>query len=363
MGSPRDVKRASSSKSVAELIMDGPVALIMKGWMFKQGRAFRTWSSRYFVLSASKLECFTSGDSTTARDELTFLGHRCALRSLPSTSEFVCKHLHIIAEYLLELRVGDRRVVLACLSKSDKKSWMGSIKLAIEVSTTVNHARNLRESLRVAKALHAQGDLDRKTNTQLTHTKLSTRMVHVAVLAAQNLVKDGGSVDAMCEVTVSAETFKTSTVRNQRSPVWKDNNAAVFRVSSEDMTIEIRVFDKRVFRPSTLIAALTIPTASLPNMQLEVRMYALALRHIVDAVLTLSLEYVNLTEPQQRDHELRRLSYSLIEPSLSFDELWQSNLQMQMLSEDHVEEDAQERQSSDGRGSPEARREQSGDCR
>lgn len=125
MKNPRLVKDdstdADDNKSIAQLILDNKSATIKKGRMYKQGRVMRNWKSRYFVLSVSKIEYFKNPSSTTPRGEMSFLDHRCTVRSLPATGDVVCKSPNVTAEYLLEMRVGDRRLVMACTSESDKR--------------------------------------------------------------------------------------------------------------------------------------------------------------------------------------------------------------------------------------------------
>lgn len=326
MRNPRLVKdidnnESEDSRSIAQLIMDNQAATIKKGRMYKQGRVMRSWKSRYFVLSVSKMEYFKNPSSTTSRGEMSFLNHRCTVRSLPGSSDLVCRSPNVTAEYLLELRVDERRMVMACTSESDKKGWMDAIKLAIDASKTVNRTQNLGESLREAKALRTQRTeslslegsqtfLDRNAGgrlSQFNYEAFSTPVVHVAVISATNLSKSGSSVNALCEVTVGAETFKTSIVKNQRSPVWKQDNSASFEAPSEDMVVEIRVFNEHVFRASELIATLTIPLRSLPNMQKATKKYPLAVgSRSAGAVLTLSLEYVNKAKAYHEDQERGR---------------------------------------------------------
>ncbi|POM75962.1 Hypothetical protein PHPALM_6857, partial [Phytophthora palmivora] len=293
MNNPRIVKDdgndGDDNQSIAQLILDNQAATIKKGRMYKQGRVMRNWKSRYFVLSVSKVES-----------------------------------PNVTAEYLLELRVDDRRMVMACTSESDKKGWMDAVKLAIDASKTVNRTQNLGESLREAKALRTQRTeslsmdgtfLDRNAGgrlSQFNYEAFSTPVVHVGVLSATNLTKSGSSVNAICEVTVGAETFKTSVVKNQRSPVWKQDNSASFEAQSDDMVVEIRIFDEHLFRATELIATLTIPLKSLPNMQKTTKKYPLALgSRSAGAVLTLSLEYVNKQKAFEEDQERGRLGDDL----------------------------------------------------
>ncbi|GMF09486.1 unnamed protein product [Phytophthora lilii] len=328
MNNPRIVKDdgndGDDNQSIAQLILDNQAATIKKGRMYKQGRVMRNWKSRYFVLSVSKVEYFKSPSSTTSRGEMSFLNHRCTVRSLPGTGDIVCRSPNVTAEYLLELRVDDRRMVMACTSESDKKGWMDAVKLAIDASKTVNRTQNLGESLREAKALRTQRTesismdgtfLDRNAGgrlSQYNYEAFSTPVVHVGVLSATNLTKSGSSVNALCEVTVGAETFKTSVVKNQRSPVWKQDNSASFEAPSDDMVVEIRIFDEHLFRATELIATLSIPLKSLPNMQKTTKKYPLALgSRSAGAVLTLSLEYVNKQRAYEEDQERGRLGDDL----------------------------------------------------
>ncbi|RLN62636.1 hypothetical protein BBJ29_001025 [Phytophthora kernoviae] len=330
MNNPRIVKDEGNdgddNQSIAQLILDNKAATIKKGRMYKQGRVMRNWKSRYFVLSVSKVEYFKSPSSTTSRGEMSFLNHRCTVRSLPGTGDVVCRSPNVTAEYLLELRVDDRRMVMACTSESDKKGWMDAVKLAIDASKTVNRTQNPGESLREAKALRTQRTeslsvdgsatfLDRNAGgrlSQFNYEAFSTPVVHVAVLSATNLTKSGSSVNAICEVTVGAETFKTSVVKNQRSPVWKQDNTASFEAPSDDMVVEIRIFDEHLFRATELIATLTIPLKSLPNMQKATKKYPLALgSRSAGAVLTLSLEYVNKQKAYEEEQERGRLGDDL----------------------------------------------------
>ncbi|KAL3671743.1 hypothetical protein V7S43_003653 [Phytophthora oleae] len=328
MNNPRIVKDEGNdgddNQSIAQLILDNQAATIKKGRMYKQGRVMRSWKSRYFVLSVSKVEYFKSPSSTTSRGEMSFLNHRCTVRSLPGTADVVCRSPNVTAEYLLELRVDDRRMVMACTSESDKKGWMDAVKLAIDASKTVNRTQSLGESLREAKALRTQRTesismdgtfLDRNAGgrlSQFNYEAFSTPVIHVGVLSATNLTKAGSSVNALCEVTVGAETFKTSVVKNQRSPVWKQDNSASFEAPSDDMVVEIRIFDEHLFRATELVATLTIPLKSLPNMQKTSKKYPLALgSRSAGAVLTLSLEYVNKQKAYEEDQERGRLGDDL----------------------------------------------------
>lgn len=353
MKSPRIVKDdgndGDDSKSIAQLIMDNQAATIKKGRMYKQGRVMRNWKSRYFVLSVSKIEYFKNPSSTTSRGELSFMDHRCTVRSLAATSDVVCKSPNVTAEFLLELRVDDRRLVMACTSESDKKGWMDAIKLAIDASKTVNRTQNPSESLRAAKALRTQRTesislegsqtfLDRNANgrlSQFNYETFSTPVVHVAVVSATNLTKEGSAVNAMCEITVGHETFKTSIVKGQRSPVWKQDNSASFEAPSEDMVVEVRVFDEHLFRASILIATLTIPLKSLPNMTKKVKKYPLALgSRSSGAVLTLSLEYINKAKAYQQDQERGRLGRDLSRSGVMNDEMGQIKLAAQMAADE-----------------------------
>ncbi|EEY57698.1 uncharacterized protein PITG_00263 [Phytophthora infestans T30-4] len=328
MNNPRLVKddgnEGDDNQSIAQLILNNQAATIKKGRMYKQGRVMRNWKSRYFVLSVSKVEYFKSPSSTTSRGEMSFLNHRCTVRSLSGTGDVVCRSPNVTAEYLLELRVDDRRMVMACTSESDKKGWMDAVKLAIDASKTVNRTQNLGESLREAKALRTQRTeslsmdgtfLDRNAGgrlSQFNYEAFSTPVIHVGVLSATNLTKSGSSVNAICEVTVGAETFKTSVVKNQRSPVWKQDNSASFEAPSDDMVVEIRIFDEHLFRATELITTLTIPLRSLPNMQKTTKKYPLALgSRSAGAVLTLSLEYVNKQKAYEEDQERGRLGDDL----------------------------------------------------
>ncbi|RLN58572.1 hypothetical protein BBJ29_004303 [Phytophthora kernoviae] len=312
MNNPRIVKDEGNdgddNQSIAQLLLDNKAETIKMGRVYKQGHVMRNWKSRYFVLSVSKVEYFKSPSSTTARGEISFLNHRCTVRSLPGTGDVVCRSPNVTAEYLLELRVDDRRMVMACTSELDKKGWMDAFKLAIDASKIVNRTQNLEESLREDKALcthrteslSVDGSatfLDRNAGdhlSQFNYKAFSTPMVHVAVLSATNLTKSGSSMNAICEVTVGAEMFKTSVVKNQRSPVWKQDNAASFEAPYDDMMVEIRIFDERMFRATELITTLTIPLKSLINMQKATKEYPLAVgSRTAGSVLTLSLEYVN----------------------------------------------------------------------
>ncbi|KAG2846922.1 hypothetical protein PC118_g780 [Phytophthora cactorum] len=328
MNNPRLVKDdgndGDDNQSIAQLILDNQAATIKKGRMYKQGRVMRNWKSRYFVLSVSKVEYFKSPSSTTSRGEMSFLNHRCTVRSLPGTGDVVCRSPNVTAEYLLEIRVDDRRMVMACTSESDKKGWMDAVKLAIDASKTVNRTQSPGESLREAKALRTQRTeslsmdgtfLERNAGgrlSQFNYEAFSTPVVHVGVLSATNLTKSGSSVNALCEVTVGAETFKTSVVKNQRSPVWKQDNSASFEAPSDEMVVEIRIFDEHLFRATELIATLSIPLKSLPNMQKTTKKYPLALgSRSAGAVLTLSLEYVNKQKAYEEDQERGRLGDDL----------------------------------------------------
>ncbi|CEG41836.1 hypothetical protein L917_07581 [Plasmopara halstedii] len=328
MNNPRIVKDeghdGDDNQSIAQLILDNQGATIKKGRMYKQGRVMRNWKSRYFVLSVSKVEYFKSPSSTTSRGEMSFLNHRSTVRSLPGTGDVVCRSPNVTAEFLLELRVDDRRMVMACTSESDKKGWMDAIKLAIDASKTVNRTQNLNESLREAKALRTQRTeslsmdgtfLERNAGgrlSQFNYEAFSTPVIHVGVLSATNLTKSGSSINALCEVTVGAETFKTSVVKNQRSPVWKQDNSASFEAPSDDMVVEIRIFDEHLFRTTELVATLSIPLKSLPNMQKTTKKYPLALgSRSAGAVLTLSLEYVNKQKAYEEDQERGRLDDDL----------------------------------------------------
>ncbi|KAG6941520.1 hypothetical protein JG687_00019597, partial [Phytophthora cactorum] len=297
MNNPRLVKDdgndGDDNQSIAQLILDNQAATIKKGRMYKQGRVMRNWKSRYFVLSVSKVEYFKSPSSTTSRGEMSFLNHRCTVRSLPGTGDVVCRSPNVTAEYLLEIRVDDRRM-------------------------------SPGESLREAKALRTQRTeslsmdgtfLERNAGgrlSQFNYEAFSTPVVHVGVLSATNLTKSGSSVNALCEVTVGAETFKTSVVKNQRSPVWKQDNSASFEAPSDEMVVEIRIFDEHLFRATELIATLSIPLKSLPNMQKTTKKYPLALgSRSAGAVLTLSLEYVNKQKAYEEDQERGRLGDDL----------------------------------------------------
>ncbi|KAF1775612.1 PH domain-like [Phytophthora cactorum] len=284
MNNPRLVKDdgndGDDNQSIAQLILDNQAATIKKGRMYKQGRVMRNWKSRYFVLSVSKVEYFKSPSSTTSRGEMSFLNHRCTVRSLPGTGDVLCQSPNVTAEYLLEIRVDDRRMVMA--SKALRTQRTESLSMD---GTFLER--------------NAGGRL-----SQFNYEAFSTPVVHVGVLSATNLTKSGSSVNALCEVTVGAETFKTSVVKNQRSPVWKQDNSASFEAPSDEMVVEIRIFDEHLFRATELIATLSIPLKSLPNMQKTTKKYPLALgSRSAGAVLTLSLEYQRHDE--QRDEMVK----------------------------------------------------------
>lgn len=319
---PKLESESDDNKSIAQLILDNQNATIKKGRMYKQGRVMRNWKSRYFVLSVSKIEYFKSPSSTTSRGELSFLDHRCSVRSLKGSSEVVCKSPMVVAEFLLELRVDDRKLVMACTSETDKKAWMDALKLAIDASKTVGRTASLGESLSLAKlrnqrsgSISAETFLDRNAGgrlSQFNYDAFPTPVVHVAVVSATNLTKSGSTVNALCEVTLNHETFKTAVVKNQRSPVWKQDNTASFEAPHEDMVIEIRLFDEHLFRSSELLASLTIPLKSLPNMEKATKNYPLALAsRSAGAVLTLSLEYINKAKAFQEEQERLRLGDDL----------------------------------------------------
>ncbi|DBA00011.1 TPA: hypothetical protein N0F65_002014 [Lagenidium giganteum] len=331
MKSPRIVKDdghdGDDTKSIAQLILDNQSATIKKGRMYKQGRLMRNWKSRYFVLSVSKLEYFKNPTSTSAQGELCFLDNRCTVRELPGTSDTVCKAPVVTAQFLLELRVGDRRLVMACTSESDKKGWMDALKLAMDASKTVGRTQSLDQSLREAKALRTQRSasisaegsatfLDKSAGgrlSQFNYEGFSTPVVHVAVVSATNLTKAGSTVNAVCEISVGQESFRTSIVKGQRSPVWKQDNTASFEAPSEDMVIELRVFDEgHLFRSTELIATLTVPLKSLPNMEKATKKYPLAVgSRSSGAVLTLTLEYINKAKAFQHEQERMRLADDL----------------------------------------------------
>jgi hypothetical protein len=308
------------SPSIADLILENQVATIKKGRMYHQGGVLRSWKSRYFVLSVLKMEWFKSPSSTAPRGEMGFLNHRCTVRSLPGRGDIVCRFPNVTAEFLLELRVDNGRMVMACTSESDKKGWMDAIKLTIDASKTVGRTQNVGESLRQVRALRAQHTqsismvgtaLGRSAGgslSQLNYEAFSTPVVHVGVLSATNLATSGRSVNALCEVSVGAETFKTSVVKNQRSPVWKQDNSALFEAPSDAMVVEIRIFDEHVYRATELIATLTVPLRSLPNMQKTTKKYPLALgSRCPGAVLTLALKYVSKHKAHEEKLERGRL--------------------------------------------------------
>ncbi|CCI49488.1 unnamed protein product [Albugo candida] len=354
MKSPRIVKDEGSEdaddhKSIARLILDNQAATIKKGRMYKQGRVMRTWKSRYFILSVSKLEYFKNPSATNARGEMSFLSHRCTVRSLPPTQDVVCKSPAVTAKYLLELRVDDRRLVMACTSDSDKKGWMDALKLAIDASKTVGRTQPDGSPEADSRALLLQHTasiradatfLDKNTSgrlSQFSYDAFATPVVHITVVSATNLTKAGSTVNAVCEITLGDETFRTSTVKSQRSPVWQQDNSASFEVPNQEMVIEVRVFDEHVFRSTELMATLTIPLRSLPNMEKTNRKYPLAVgNRSSGAFLSLSLEYINKARAFQQDQERQRMADDLGRLSMlrSGDEMTKLQNEAQMAADE-----------------------------
>jgi hypothetical protein len=159
--------------------------------------------------------------------------------------------------------------------------------------------------------LNGEGDGGRLS--QLNYESFGTPVVHISVVSATNLTNPGKTVNARCEVSMGAETFKSSVVKGQRSPIWQQDNNVSFEAPNEDAVIEIRVFDcEHIFRSNELLSTLTIPLKSLPNMEKTVKKYPLALgSRSSGAVLTLSLEYINKARAFQQEQERLRLAEDL----------------------------------------------------
>ena len=323
----KDDGEMADKTSITDLIIQNSAATIKKGRLFKQGRLVRNWKSRYFVLSVSKLEYFKSPTSTTSQGDLVFISNRSTVRDIPPQDELVSKSPAVSAKHLIELRVGDRKLVVACVSDADKKAWIDALKLAIDASKTVNRTNSLSQSLAEAKSLrdgrsqsmHGD-DISHESSSRLSEYEsdsFSTPIVHVTVLSASNLAKKGNSVNACCEITLDSETFKTSVVKNHRNPVWKQDHSAAFEVLTEDAILEIRIFDERTFRSNDLISTLTVPIRSLPNMKKAIKKYPLVLSNrSTGAKLTLALEYTNKAKAFQQEEERLRLGDDLARASV-----------------------------------------------
>ncbi|OQR81096.1 hypothetical protein THRCLA_11881 [Thraustotheca clavata] len=279
------------NKSIQELIRENKTATIKKGRMYKQSRLMRQWKARYFVLSVSKLEYFKSPSSTSSRGELEFLHHRCTVRSLPPTSDMVAKQPAIPASFLLEVRADEKRLVMACASEAEKKAWMDALKLAIDASRTIFASRTAFTS----------GDGTGRLS-QFDYDSFPTPVLHVSVISATNLAKPGATVNAMCEITLNAETFKTMVIKGQRSPEWRQDNTVTFEANSDESVLEIRVYDEHTFfKSSELLSTLQVPIKSLPNMEKTFKEYPLVLgSRTSGAVLTLAFEYVNKAKEYQQ---------------------------------------------------------------
>ncbi|EQC40392.1 hypothetical protein SDRG_02289 [Saprolegnia diclina VS20] len=286
------------NKSIQELIRENKTATIKKGRMYKQSRVLKQWKARYFVLSVSKLEYFKSPSSTSSRGELEFLHHRCTVRSLPSSSDMVSKAPAIPASFLLEVRADEKRLVMACASESEKKAWMDALKLAIDASRTIFASRTAFTS----------GDGTGRLS-QFDYDSFPTPVLHVSVVSATNLAKPGSTVNAMCEITLNAETFTTMVIKGQRSPEWRQDNTVTFEATSDESVLEIRVYDEHgFFKSSELLSTLQVPLKTLPNMEKTFKEYPLVLgSRTSGAVLTLAFEYVNKAkEYQERVRGSRR---------------------------------------------------------
>jgi len=96
-------------------------------------------------------------------------------------------------------------------------------------------------------------------------------------------------------LSLDAEMFKTTVMKNQRSPQWKQDNTTTFAVTRPESVIEVRVYNKRnIFRSSELLTTLAIPINTLPRMKKVIREYPLIMgNRCSGAKLTLGLEYIN----------------------------------------------------------------------
>ncbi|RHY95419.1 hypothetical protein DYB31_000796 [Aphanomyces astaci] len=281
------------SKSIQDIIRDNRSATIKKGKMFKQSRIVKQWKARYFVLSVSKLEYFKSPSSTSSRGELEFLHHRCTVRDMPSVSDMISKSPPVSGAYLLEVQADEKKLIMACTSETEKKAWMDALKLAIDASRTIFAPRSAFTS----------GDGSGRLS-QFDYDSFPTPVLHVTVVSATNLAKAGSSVNAMCEVTLNAETFKTTVIKNQRSPEWKQDNTVTFEANKDDSVLEVRVYDEHgLFRSSELLSTLTVSLKSLPNMQKIQKEFPLVLgNRAAGAVLSLAFEYVNKAKEHRDRH-------------------------------------------------------------
>ncbi|ETW04900.1 hypothetical protein H310_04007 [Aphanomyces invadans] len=281
------------SKSIQDIIRDNKNATIKKGTMFKQSRIVKQWKARYFVLSVSKLEFFKSPSSTSSRGELEFLHHRCTVRDMPGVPDMISKSPAVPGTYLLEVQADEKKLIMACTSETEKKAWMDALKLAIDASRTIFAPRSAFTS----------GDGSSRLS-QFDYDSFPTPVLHVTVVSATNLAKAGSTVNAMCEVTLNAETFKTTVIKNQRSPEWKQDNTVTFEANKDDSVLEVRVYDEHgLFRSSELLSTLTVPLKSLPNMQKIQKEFPLVLgNRAAGAVLSLSFEYVNKAKEFRERH-------------------------------------------------------------
>ena len=334
--SPHVKHSSAKSSKIANLILANQHATIKKGRMFKQGRVVKNWKSRYFVLSVSKLEYFKSPSATSSRGELLFINQRCTVRDLVPAKELVCKNPEVMASYLIDIRVGDRKLVIACTSEKDKKGWMDALKLATDAAktlskstseatttTTKQHMRNRKTSSSsrggYGKSPKTNENPPEEEEKQPPPPRLHfpPPMIQITVLSASNLTKRGSVLNACCEVSLKDEIFRSSVVKSSRNPVWTSDHAVAFNVSSEDDVIEIRLFDERTFRGADLVSTLTVPIASLPNMQKTIKKYPLVTSAKTSgAQLTLALEYVDKAKQFQTQRERARLNDDLARASV-----------------------------------------------
>ena len=310
--------------SITDIILQNSGATIKKGTLYKQGGSMVriNWKSRYCVLSVSSFEYFKSADSTSSREKLTFLGHRCLVRELPGSNDIACKTPLVKAGHLIELRVADRRLIVACSSKGEKEAWMEAMNLAIEASKTVGRTKPPREIMNSSSSNEEEKS---RNSSRFSVSRFSevenmgfpTPVVHISVLSATRLTKEGNTLNAYCEIECENETYRTSTVKNARNPVWRQDNETNFELPKESSVLILRIFNKNTFRSSDLLSTLSVPIASLPNMQKAIKKYPLVLSSRASgAQITLSLEYINKGRAHQQEEDRMKLGDDMARESV-----------------------------------------------
>ena len=155
--------------------------------------------------------------------------------------------------------------------------------------------------------------------------------MHITVLSATRLAKEGSTLNAYCEIECENETYNTSTVKNMRNPVWRQDNETNFEVPKESSVLILRIFNVHTFlRSHDLVSTLSVPIASLPNMQKAIKKYPLVLgSRASGAQITLSLEYINKGRAHQQEEDRMKLGDGMARKSVMMERTEMMKIQVE----------------------------------